>query len=185
MKASPEWMEASIKTKEIDIYNYDSPKLAKIADYSTEEQTSELVNLLKEYQDFFARNYKDLKGIVQEMGEMNIELIPNAKPVKRRPYMLAHKYKNIVKIEIDNMLKESIIYLVDQSKWESPMVVQPKKHDPKKLRVCVDFRWLNKVTFTNPFPTPFANEIINEVVGHECYSFTDGFFGYNQVPIAK
>ena len=65
------------------------------------------------------------------------------------------------------------------------MVVQPKKHDPKKLRVCVDYRWLNKATKTEPFPTPYADEILNEVVGHECYSFTYGFSGYNQVPIAK
>ena len=65
------------------------------------------------------------------------------------------------------------------------MVVQPKKHDPKKLRVCVDYRWLNKGTKNDPFPTPYADEILNEVVGHECYSFIDGFSGYNQVPIAK
>ena len=65
------------------------------------------------------------------------------------------------------------------------MVVQPKKHDPKKVRVCVDFRWLNKVTLIDPFPTPFVDDIINKVVFHECYSFTDGFLGYNQVPIAK
>ena len=37
----------------------------------------------------------------------------------------------------------------------------------------------------DPFLTPFADEIINEVAGYECYSFTDGFSGYNQVPIAK
>lgn len=65
------------------------------------------------------------------------------------------------------------------------MVVHPKKHDTKKPRVYVYFRWLNKVTLTDPFPTSFVDEIINEVVGHECYSFTDGFSGYNQVPIAK
>ena len=65
------------------------------------------------------------------------------------------------------------------------MVVQPKKYDPKNMRVCVDFRWLNKVTLIDPFPTPFLDEIINEVVGHECYSFTDGFSTYNQVPIEK
>ena len=119
------------------------------------------------------------------MGEMKIELLPNVKPVKKRPYKLAHKYKDIVKNEIENMIKASIIYLADQYELEIPMVVQPKKHDPKKLRFCVDFRWLNKVTLTNPFPTTFSDEIINEVAGHECYSFTDGFFGYNQVPIAK
>ena len=65
------------------------------------------------------------------------------------------------------------------------MVVQPKKHDPKKLRVCVKYRWLNKATKTYPFPTPFADEILNQVAGHECYSFTYGFSWYNQVLIAK
>ena len=65
------------------------------------------------------------------------------------------------------------------------MVVQPKKHDPKKLRVYVDYRWLNKATKIDPFRTPFADEILNEVAGHECYSFTYGFSGYNQVTIAK
>ena len=60
-----------------------------------------------------------------------------------------------------------------------------KNNDPKNLRVCVDYRWLNKATKTDPFPTPFANEILNEVAGHECYSFTNGFSGYNQVSIEK
>jgi hypothetical protein len=32
---------------------------------------------------------------------------------------------------------------------------------------------------------PIHDKIINEVVGHECYSFIDGFLGYNQVPISK
>ena len=83
------------------------------------------------------------------------------------------------------MLAAGIIYPIDQSEWESPMVVQPKKHDPVKLRICVKFRELNKVTLTDPFPTPYVDEILNEVTGHECYLFTDGFLGYNQVPIAK
>ena len=37
----------------------------------------------------------------------------------------------------------------------------------------------------DPLPTPYAYEILNEVAGHERYSFTNGFSGYNQVPIAK
>ena len=119
------------------------------------------------------------------MGEMKIDLLPDATLVKNIPYKLEHKYKEIVKTEIDNMLAARIIYHVGQSEWASPMVVQPKKHEPKKLRVCVDYKWLNKATKTDFFPTPFADEILNEVAGHECYSFTDGFSGYNQVPITK
>ena len=47
------------------------------------------------------------------MGEMKIELLPNAKPTKNTTYKLAHKYKNIVKKEIDNILRAGIIYPVD------------------------------------------------------------------------
>ena len=159
--------------------------MAKIGDYWSEEQMTEIVNLLKEFQDVFARDYKYLKGLVDEMGEMNIVIKPDAQLVKKRPYKLAHKYKEIAEKEIGNMIAAGIIYPIDQSEWASPMVVQPKKQDPKKLKICVDFRELNKVTLIDPFPTPYANEILNEVAGHECYSFTDGFSWYNQVPIAK
>ena len=55
---------------------------------------------------------------------MNIDIKPDARSVKKRPYKLTHKYKEIVKKEIDNMLVVRIIYPIDQSKWESTMVVQ-------------------------------------------------------------
>ena len=83
------------------------------------------------------------------------------------------------------MLVAGIIYPIDQSKWASPMVIQPKKYDPAKLRICVDFIELNKVTLIDPFPMPYVDGILNEVARHECYSFAYGFSGYNQVPIAK
>ena len=46
---------------------------------------------------------------------MKIDLLPEAIPVKKRPYKLAHKYKEIVKTEIDSMLSAGIIYPVDLS----------------------------------------------------------------------
>ena len=101
------------------------------------------------------------------MGKMKIDIKTGARPVKKRPYKLAHKYKEIVKKEIDNILTVGIIYPIDQLEWEIPMVIQPKKHDLMKLRICVDFRELNKVTLTDPFPTPYVDEILNEVAGHE------------------
>jgi hypothetical protein len=73
------------------------------------------------------------------------------------------------------MLQACINYPIDKVDWESPMVVQPKKHDPKKLIIFVNLQGLNKQTVTDPFPTPFANEIINEFIGHEFYSFTNKF----------
>jgi hypothetical protein len=142
------------------------------------------VDLFKEYQEIFARDYKDIKGLVEEMGEMKIELVLGEKPIKKWTYKLSHKYK-VVQKEIEGMLSARIIYLIDKDEWESPMVVQSKKHDPNKLIIFADFKGLNKLNLTDLFPTSFFDEIINEVAGHEHYSFTDRFYGYNQIPIAK
>ena len=86
-------MGASIKIKEVNIAKEGQPKMAKIGDYRSDQQTTKIVDLLKEYQDVFARHYKDLKGLVEEMGEMKIDLLPEATPIKKRPYKLADKYK--------------------------------------------------------------------------------------------
>ena len=86
-------MDVKVKTKEFNISNANRPKMAQIGDYWDDEQTTEIVNLLKEFQDVFAQDYKDLKGLVQEMGEMKIDIKTDARPIKKRPYKLAHKYK--------------------------------------------------------------------------------------------
>ena len=67
------------------------------------------------------------------------------------------------------MLVVVIIYLVDWSEWARPMVMKPKKHYPKKLCICVNFRGLNKVTLIDPFPIPFVTKSLMKL----------------QVPIAK
>ena len=46
------------------------------------------------------------------MVEMKIDIKPDAKPVKKRPYKLAHIYKERVKKEIDGMLVVGTIYAI-------------------------------------------------------------------------
>ena len=88
----------------------------------------------------------------------------------------------MVKEEIDKLLECGFIYPVPYSEWVSPIVVVPKKNG--KLRICQDFRKLNSVTRKDYFPLPFTDAILDGVAGYECYSFLDGFSGYNQVQIA-
>jgi hypothetical protein len=37
----------------------------------------------------------------------------------------------------------------------------------------------------DPFPTTFTDEVLEQVVGKEVHSFTDGFSGYHQVRIVE
>jgi len=46
-----------------------------------------------------------VKGVAGELGEMNIPLIPEARQVIQRPYILNPIYKQKVKTKIDTMLE--------------------------------------------------------------------------------
>ena len=70
-------LDAKVKTREFNISSDDQPKMAKIGYYWSDDQTTEIVNLLKEFWDVFARDYTDLKGLVHEMGEMKIDTKPD------------------------------------------------------------------------------------------------------------
>lgn len=93
------------------------------------------------------------------------------------------QYKEKVRLKIKKMLDAGIIELVEESEWISPMVVHDKK--TREVRICVDLRKLNDACLIDPFPTPFTDEVLDSVGGHEAYSFTDGFSGYHQIKIAK
>ncbi len=72
---------------------------------------------------------------------------------------------------------------MEEATWLSLIVVVPKKNS--KLHICVDFHKLNATTKKDPYPLPFTEEVFNMVVGHEMYSFLDGFLAYHQIMIAS
>jgi hypothetical protein len=58
----------------------------------------------------------------------------------------------------------------------------PKKKG--KLKICMVFITLNKVTKKNPYPLSFSNEVLNIVAGYETYSILNGYSKYHQISIA-
>ena len=80
------------------------------------------------------------------------------------------------------MLAIGIIEPVEESEWVSPMVMQENK-TKGEIRICVDLCKLNDTSLHDPFPTPFIDEVLDNVGGQEVYSFTDGFLGYHQIRI--
>jgi hypothetical protein len=54
-----------------------------------------------------------------------------------------------------------------------------------KLRVCIDFRNLNRATPKDEYPMPIANTLINNTSGNRIISFLDGNAGYNQIFMAE
>ena len=59
------------------------------------------------------------------------------------------------------------------------IVPVPKKD--RKVRVCVDYRDLNRVSPKDNFPLPHIDTLVDNTAKHALFSFMDGFFGYNQI----
>jgi hypothetical protein len=79
------------------------------------------------------------------------------------------------------MLEVSIIELVEEFEWISPMVVQEKKQGG--IIICVDLKKLNDAFLHDPSPTHFIDEVLDNFRGQDAYSFTGGFSGYHQIEI--
>jgi hypothetical protein len=172
-----------IKVNKVNIGMNYNPKMASIGDYWDEQTVERITKLLHEYSDLFPTTFTEMKGVVGELGEMKIPLKLEAIPVRKRPYRLNPVYKQKMKEKIDRMLEVGIIEPVEEFEWIIPMVFQEKKKGG--IRIGVYMRKLNDACLHNPFPTPFIDEVLENVRGHEAYSFTDGFSGYHQIKIAS
>ena len=53
------------------------------------------------------------------------------------------------------------------------------------MRVCIDFRDLNKATPMDGYPMPIADMLVDAAARHNVISFIDGNAGYNQIFMAE
>ena len=75
------------------------------------------------------------------------------------------------------MVDAKIIMTLRFSKWVANLVPVRKKNG--EIRLCVDFRNLNKVSLKDNYPLPKMDQILQKIVGLERIYTMDGFFGYN------
>jgi hypothetical protein len=77
------------------------------------------------------------------------------------------------------MYDAKIIVPLRFSKWVSNLV--PTRKKTGQIKLCIDFRNLNKVSLKYNYPLPKMDHILQKVVGASRISLLDGFSGYNHV----
>ena len=86
-----------------------------------------------------------------------------------------------IKKEVTKQLKVVFIKNVNPAEWIANAVPVPKKDG--KVRMCGDFRELNKVFPKDDFPFPHIDVLVDNTTGSVLMSFMDGFSGYNTIKI--
>ena len=69
--------------------------------------------------------------------------------------------------------------MIDYSKWLANVVSVPKKDG--KVRICVDYKDLNKACPKDNFSLPHIDVLIDNAIACAMYSFMDRFSRYNQI----
>jgi hypothetical protein len=88
-----------------------------------------------------------------------------------------------INAEITWLYEAKFIRPCRYAEWISNIVLVFKKNG--KLRVCVDFKNLNKATLMDGYPMPIADMLVDAASGHKVISFMDGNLGYNQILMAE
>jgi len=69
------------------------------------------------------------------------------------------------------------------SPWEAPVLFVKKKAGT--LRLCIDYRHLNKVTVKNRYPLPRIDDLFDQLKGARMFSKINLRSGYHQLRIKE
>ncbi len=111
-----------------------------------------------------------------------IEVMPGVAPPAQAPYKMSHEELKELKVQLEELLAKGYIKL-NKSPYGAPVLFVHKKDGT--LRMCVDYRALNKATVKNRYPLPRINDLFDRLSEAKVFSRIDLRSGYYQITIAK
>ncbi|GJW53625.1 putative reverse transcriptase domain-containing protein [Tanacetum coccineum] len=154
--------------------------LGSLACIKADEKKLDDIRVVRDFPEVFP---DDLLGLplVREI-EFHIDLIPGASLVVRSPYRLAPSEM----LELSNQLKElqeKGFIRPSHSPWGAPVLFVKKKDG--SMRMCIDYRELNKLTIKNRYPLPRIDDLFDQLQGACCFSKIDLRSGYHQLRVRE
>jgi hypothetical protein len=157
--------------EEIDIGPGDRPRPTFINKNLSPEFRTKLIELLKEFRDCFAWEYYEMPGLSQSIVEHRLPIKPGVRPHQQPPRRCKADMLEPIKPEIKRLYDAGFIRPCRYAEWVSSIVPVIKKNG--KVRVCIDFKDLNKATPKDEYPMPVADQLVDAVSGHKILSFMD------------
>jgi hypothetical protein len=131
---------------------------------------------------------KEFEDVFQELPELplkrdidfSINLMPGATPVSKAPYRMSMLELKELQLKLEELMKKGYIHL-SISPWGASVLFMKKKDGT--LRLCIDFRKLNKVTVNNKYPLPRIDDLFDHLKDAKIFSRIDLMSRYHRVRI--
>ena len=101
-------------------------------------------------------------------------------------------YQQALRNELNELLREGIITpVIEATEWVNPIVVEPKLDRNGqyngKIRLCVDFRHLNKYGVRVRYQSPSVLEVVQNIQADHAsfFSIFDAWKGHHQIELAQ
>ena len=126
------------------------------------------IPVLNEFPDVFL---KELPGIPLEREvDLAIEIVPRTVPLSRAPYRMAPAELKELKVQLQELLDKGFVR-PNVSPWGSLVLFVKKKDDT--LRMCIDYRQINKVIVKNKYPFSRIEDLFTQLKGGSVFSKID------------
>ncbi|GJP79471.1 hypothetical protein CLOP_g9703 [Closterium sp. NIES-67] len=146
----------------------------------TSEPPGKIKELLKEFQVILP---DDLPNELPPYRTHQHEIVeePGSKPTFRAPYRLSPTEMTDMKKQIEYLLAKGLIR-PSTLPYGAPVLFTPKLDG--SLRMCIDYRALNKQTIKNKYPIPRIDDLLDQLRGATVFSKLDLRSGYWQIRMA-
>ncbi len=111
-----------------------------------------------------------------------IEVMPGVEPPTKAPYRMNHEGLKELKVQLEELLAKGYIK-PSKSPYGAPVLFVHKKDGT--LKMCVDYRALNKATVKNWYPLPCIDDLFDRLSGAKVFSRIDLRSGYYQIRIKE
>ena len=155
-------------------------KTKKFMSTKAEEPKVSEIPVVRDFGDVFP---EDLYGLPpQRQVEFRIDLVPGATPVAKSPYRLAPTEMKEMSLQLQELQGKGFIR-PSHSPWGAPVLFVKKKDG--SMRMCIDYRELNKLTIKNRYPLPRIDDLFDQLQGAKYFSKIDLRSGYHQLRVQE
>jgi hypothetical protein len=144
---------------------------------NTEEKVAR--ELYEEFRDVFPEELPKRLPPQREIDH-KIDLVEGSLPVSRPTYRMSPVELDELKKQLDEALANGQIR-PSKSPFDAPVLFVKKKDG--SMRMCIDYRGLNKITIKNKYPLPRIDELFDRLLGAKYFSKIDLRSGYHQLRI--
>ncbi|GBG72695.1 hypothetical protein CBR_g12263 [Chara braunii] len=138
-------------------------------------------NLIREYHDVFPSSFSYAGIPPMHDLEHSIQLVPDYRVHHQAPYRLSIPEATELKRQLEELLRLGFIK-PNNSPWGPPVLFALKADGT--LRLCIDYRGLNRYTIKNSYPMPRSDELFDRLAGNRSFTKIDLHSGYHQIRVA-